>query len=447
VSRDPKAICERVLRAAKKAGAAEAEAFLQSNRELEVQVRDGRVESVKQADARGLGVRVLVERRTALVYTSDFRDHALDALADRAVSLARRSPPDEANVLAEPASGKAVTLALHDPAAAALGPDDLVRRVAEAERAGRAVDRVTATMDAIGVRSDARTRILNTRGVDRHYPATFVGTWLNLLAEDEGGKQRAGSEGSSQRFLADLKAPEEIGREAARRAVRMIGARVVPTERLPVLMHPDVAGGWMSAFSSAFSGEQVFKKASYLTERMGETIGSPLLTLVDDPHRPHAVGGAPCDDEGVPTRRVVLLDKGVVRRFVYDLRWAAKAGTDSTGHGSRGYESVPGIDTHSLYVENGTTPVAEMIRGLDRGFYLTDTGAFGYDPATGGWSYQASGLMIEKGELTTPVTDVSVASDTLAMLNGVRQVGDDLEFDGGVSCPHLLIDEMALSGT
>jgi PmbA protein len=159
------------------------------------------------------------------------------------------------------------------------------------------------------------------------------------------------------------------------------------------------------------------------------------------------VGAAPFDAEGVPTRRVTLLDKGVVSEFVYNLRWAAKAGATSTGHAARGYTSSPGIGPHCVFLEPGTTAPADMIKGLDRGFYLTDTGAFGYDPATGGWSYAASGLMIDKGQLGQPVTDVSLASDSLSMLKGVKMVGNDLEFDGPVSAPHLLIEEMALSGT
>lgn len=448
MSRDTKKILGTVLSAARKAGATDADAFLQANRELEVRVRDGRAESVKQADSAGLGVRVFAGKSVALVYTSDFRPDALRSLAERAVVLARNTPPDDANVLAEPAGGAPPKLELHDPAVAALGPDDLVRRAVDAEKAARAADkRVGGTQWCGASRADAQTHLASTRGVERSWPSTTVSVYLGVLADDADGKQRSGGDGSTQRFLADLRPSGEIGAECAKRAVRMIGARKVATERLPVLMHPDVVSGWMGSFFGAFSGEQVFKKASYLAEKLGETVGSPLVTLVDDPLRRRALGGAPCDDEGTPTRRTVLLDKGKVTQFVYDLRWAAKAGAQSTGHANRGYDSLPFIGFHSLYLENGATPVEEMIRGLDRGFYLTDTGAFGYDPATGGWSYAASGLMIEKGELTTPVADVSLASDTLAMLKGVKAVGNDLRFDGGVNCPHLLIDEMALSGT
>lgn len=441
-------VAKTALQAARKAGAPEAEVYLGRNRELTVNVRDGRADSVKQADGRGLGLRVLLEGKTALVYTSDFRPDALGSLAERAVALARHAPADPGNLIARPAPLPQATLELHDPAVAALTPDKALALAVAAEKSARAVDpRIKGTQFGGCTCGDAELVVLNSHGVERRLPQTFVGLFIGVLAEDEGGKQRNGNDGSVQRFLSDLRPAEEIGREAGRRAVRMVGARPVATQRLPVIMHPDTVANWMQNVFNAFSGEQVFKKASYLAERLGQSVASPLVTLVDDPLRPRAVGAGPFDAEGVPTRKVVLLDRGVVKEFVYNLRWAAKAGKTSTGHATRQYTSSPGIGPHSLYLDNGTTPFEEMLRGVDRGFYLTDTGAFGYDPATGGWSYAASGLLIEKGELGQPVTDVSLASDTLTMLKGVRKVGNDLRFDGQVNAPHLLIEEMALSGT
>lgn len=249
-------VADDALSAAKKAGATEAEAFLQSNRELTVQVRDGSAESVKQADQRGLGLRVLVEGRAALVWTSDFRKDALDDLAERAVALARRSPPDDANALADPAPLTA-PVELHDDAVAALGPDDLIARATAAEAAARAFDaRIKKTEGAGASRADAEICLKNSHGTDRHYPASSVSVFLQVLADDADSKQRAGAEGSTQRFLADLTPSEEIGREAARRAVRMIGAKKVPTEKLPVVMHRDVAAGWMRSIFTAFSGSR-----------------------------------------------------------------------------------------------------------------------------------------------------------------------------------------------
>jgi PmbA protein len=448
MANDPKQVTAAALQAARKSGAQEAEAFLVTNRELTVNIRDGRAESVKQADARGLGLRVLVDGKTALVYTSDFRTDALGTLAERAVALAKGSVADPANVFAEPAQASGTSFELYDPAVAALKPDQVIQLGVEAEKAARGVDpRIKSTQTGGATCSVGETRIANTRGVDVSYPRTTIAAFIAVLADDADGKKRTGIEGSQQRFLADLMKPEEIGKEAGRRAARMVGAKKVPTQKLPVLMHSDQAANWLQNMFGAFSGEQVFKKASYLTEKMGQSVASPLVTIVDDPLRKRAPGGVPYDDEGVPTQRLVLLDQGVVKSFAYNLRWASKAGAKSTGHAVRGYTSVPGLGPRGLTLENGATPVEEIIKGLDLAFYLTNTGAFGYDPATGGWSYQASGLMIEKGAITYPVTDVSLASDTLTMLKGVQKVGNDLEIDGPVNSPHLLIAEMALSGT
>lgn len=448
MANDLKSVAKLALQRAEKAGAKEADVYMGQNRELTVNIRDGRADSVKQADGRGLGLRVFIDGKPALVYTSDFRPDALTSLAERAVALAKQAPADAANVIAPPAPLPAANLELYDPAVAKMTPDQAIALAVEAEKAARAADkRITATQFG-GTQCGAGEAILvNSKGVEREIRQTFVAYFIAVLAADEGGKQRDGNDGTSRRFLADLRTPEEVGREAAKKAARMVGAKPAPTQKLPVLMHPDIASNWMQNLFSAFSGEQVFKKASFLAERLGQTVASPLITLVDDPHRPRTTGSLPCDAEGVPTRRVVLLDKGTVREFVYNLRWAAKAGKASTGHAARNYTTSPGIGAHNLYIENGTTPPADMMKGIDHGFYLTGTGAFGYDPATGGWSYAASGLMIEKGALGQPVTDVSLASDTLTMLKGVKMVGNDLVFDGGVSAPHLLIEEMALSGT
>ena len=440
-------VAKTALSGATKAGAKDAEVYLLRNRELTVNVRDYRADAVKQADGRGLGLRVFIDGRTALVYTSDFRNDALASLAERAVAMAKSAPADPANVISDPAPAADKT-DLYDPAVAELTPDRVLAMAVATEKVARGVDpRIKGTQFGGCTSGNGEVLVVNSKGVERRTRQTFIGLFIGVLAADEGGKQRTGGDGSTRRFLSELRTPDAIGREAGARAVRKIGAKPVPTQKLPVVMHSDIAGNWMNSLFGAFSGEQVFKKASYLSDKLGQTVASPLITLVDDPLAPRAPGASPFDAEGVPTRRVVLIDKGVVKEFTYNLRWAAKAGAKSTGHAARNYTSSPGIGAHNLYIENGTTPVADMIKGLDRGFYLTDTGAFGYDPATGGWSYAASGLMIEKGELKQPVTDVSLASDTLTMLKGVKMVGNDLLFDGGVSAPHLLIEEMALSGT
>ena len=444
-----KDLVTRALAEARRAGASEADVLLERTRLLGVQVRDGKAESVKQADRRGLGLRVFVERKPALVYTSDFRPEAIATLAEKAVALARYGEPDAANELASPdAAPMGTGLELFDPAIAAMTPDAAIARAVEAERAGLAADpRVKKSQGANCSATRGETWIASTKGIAGSYESTTVSLSATMLAPDEGGKQQIGGYGDAQRQLARLQAPERIGREAAHRAAILVGAKKIPTTRMPVLMHPDVAAGWIQNLFGAFSGEQVFKKASYLTEKMGQTIGAPLITIVDDGRMVAGVATAPFDAEGVPTRRAALLERGVVRNFVYDTKWALRAGARSTGNASRGYTSSPAIGQHNLYIENGTTPLDEIMKSLDRAFYIVDTGAFGYQPTTGGWSYQAKGHWIEKGAIVHPVAEVTLASDSLSMLKGITKVANDLEFSGSTNSPHLLIDEMTLSGS
>jgi PmbA protein len=424
--------------------------MLERTRLLTVRVRDAKTESVKQADRRGLGLRVFVDRKPALVYTSDFRPEAIASLAGKAVALAGYGESDPSNEVASPTPvpGSAAALDLFDPAVAAMTPDQALALAVEAERVGLAADkRVTKSQGTICSTTRGETWVANSKGIEGSYESTQVSLSASLLAPDEGGKQQVGNYGDAQRHLAQLRTPEQIGREAAQRAAILVGAKRIPTTKMPVLMHPDVAAEWIQNLFGAFSGDQVFKKASFLTEKMGQTIGSSLVTIVDDGVMVGGVATSPFDAEGVPTQRNALLDKGVVRTFVYDTRWAIKAGAKSTGNATRGYNNSPFIAAHNLYVENGATPLADIMKGLDRAFYIVDTGAFGFQPTTGGWSYQAKGHWIEKGAIAHAVDGVTLASDSLAMLKGVTQVGNDLEFNGSVNAPHLVIDEMTLSGS
>jgi PmbA protein len=211
-------------------------------------------------------------------------------------------------------------------------------------------------------------------------------------------------------------------------------------------MHSDIAAGWVGAISGAFNGEQIFKKASYLTEKMGQKIGSDLVTLVDDGVMKRGPATAPFDGEGLPTQRNVLIEAGVVRTFLYDTYTARKAATKSTGSAQRGYDSSPGIGTRNLHIVNGASTIEEMLNAYPALFYMREQGAFGYTPTTGDYSYQAAGLWIENGKVVHAVDGITVAGNTLQMLAGVVKVGNDLNLQGGTNSPHLLIDEMTISG-
>lgn len=440
---------ENAVQFARKAGAGAADAVVEANTEFRCDVLNGKVDKLKQAQQRGLGLRVIVDQRVAVVYTSDLRKASLEDLAARGVALARQSTPDEFAGLPEGplAAADGNKLELYDEALVSLPVSRKIEMAQELERVALGYDPRIKRTDGCQVGSNVGSvHMASSNGGSTWYRGTSMFLYVNPLADDTAERQQSGNYFSVASALSRLETPEQVAREAGRRAVARVGAKPVATQKVPVILHPDIASNWLQNFFGAFSGEGVFKKTSYLTEKLGEAIASSLVTVVDDGAMPGGLGSAPFDGEGLPTRRNVLIDKGVCRQFVYDSYWARKAGTKSTGSAGRNYTGVPFISNNNLYIENGTTPLEDIIKGVERGFYMVDQGAFGYTPPTGNYSYQAAGFWIEKGAIAHPVQDITAASNTLEMLKNITRVGNDLRFNGSVNSPTLLIAEMTISG-
>ena len=447
--RDVWTTARRAVDLARRAGADEAEAYVENVRALSVRVNMGTVETVKHSTLHGLGLRVIVDRKVGFVSTNDLRDETVADLARRAVALGRHATADPANGLlneAPPVPGDDL-LGIDDPAIAELGAQWHIERALAMERIALDLDPRIQRTDGCSASSRRGDFVLvNSHGVERSGSGTSISAYVVPLAADAGGKQRSGGYGMSKRRLADLAAPESIAREAVKRAVDMIGARPVDAARVPVVMHPDIASAWLSDIFDAFSGEAVIKKESWLTDKLGERIASPLVTLVDDGTMPHGLGTESCDDEGVPCRRNVLVERGVCAMYAYDIYNANRAGLPPTGNANRGYSSLPGIGYRNLYLEPGTSTLEEILRSVERGFYMTDQGAFGYNEVTGDYSYQAAGFWIEKGHIAFPVDGITVASTSPEMLKNVVMVGNDLCFDDTASSPTIKVAEMTLGG-
>jgi PmbA protein len=444
------ALCERAVARARAHGADVADACSESSRAFTVRVHGGTVDSLKQSGTFGLGIRAIVGGGVGFASGTDLTPEGVDDLARRAVALARFATPDEANDVPSPAeAGEPFTAALdlEDPAALDLAPERKVEMALELERLTLAADpRVTRT-DGAGVSSAGGTFALaNSRGVSRAWPGTSVSAWVVALADDRDGRQQTGAEGMSVRHLADLEALPVMARRAAERAVQRLGARRVPSARVPVVMHPDIAGAWIAEMIEAWSGESVIKRSSWLTDKLGQQVASPLVTLVDDATMPRRLGSSPYDGEGVRARRNVLLEQGRLAMFLYDHYHARRTGRASTGNGLRGWSSTPGIGTHNLYLLPGRDTPEALLKRVDRGFYYDDQGSFGFNPVTGDYSFQAQGYWIENGERTFPVEGVTVAGNSLAMLRAVTGVANDLEWKSSIASPTLLIEEMTVGG-
>lgn len=444
-------LCERAVERARAHGATVADVCAEASRAFTVRVHGGAVDSLKQSGTYGLGVRAIVNGAVGFASGTDLTPEGVDDLARRAVALAKFATPDDANDTPTPDEVGGVfagELELEDAAAFELAPERKVEMALELERMTLAADpRVTRT-DGASVSSAGGTfAMANSRGVSRAWPGTSVSAWVVALADDRDGRQQTGVEGMSVRHLADLEALSAMAKSAADRAVARLGSRAVPSARVPVIMHPDIAGAWISEMVEAWSGESVLKKSSWLTDKLGETIASPIVTLVDDATLPRRIGSSPYDGEGVRARRNVLLDRGRLAMFMYDHYHARRAGTQSTANGLRGWSTTPGIGTHNLYLEPGAETPEALIARVDRGFYYDDQGSFGFNPVTGDYSFQAQGFWIEKGERAFPVDGVTVAGNSLAMLQAITGIANDLVWRSSVAASTVLIGEMTVSGS
>ncbi|MEQ1834359.1 MAG: TldD/PmbA family protein [Candidatus Eisenbacteria bacterium] len=444
-------LCAQVVERARAHGAQVADACAESSRAFTVRVHGGSVDTLKQSGTRALGVRAIVDGGVGFTSGTDLSREGLDDLARRAVALARFATPDEANgapLPGETGGDASGDLMLFDPAALELSSERKIEMALELERLTLAADRRVTRTDGASVSSAGGAfALVNSHGVARAWEGTSVSGWVVALADDRDGRQQTGAEGMSVRHLADFAALETLARGAATRAVNRIGARTVPSARVPVIMHPDIAAAWISEMADAWSGESVLKRSSWLSERLGQNIASPLVTLVDDGTLPRRIGSSPYDGEGRRTRRNVLLDRGRLAMFMYDDYHARRTGVPATANGLRGWSSTPGIGYHNLYVEPGAESPEAILKRIDRGFYYDDQGSFGFNSVTGDYSFQAQGYWIENGEKAYPVDGITVAGNSLDMLKSIAAVGNDLDWRSSVACPTLLIGEMTVSGT
>ncbi|MFL5321205.1 MAG: TldD/PmbA family protein [Myxococcaceae bacterium] len=442
-------LAKSLVARAKKSGAQQAEVFLQVGRESSVRVRDGEIEDLTQATSKGVGIRVFAKNRLGFAFTSDFNPKSLESFVDRAVELAKAAAPNALNGLPEKNELKKRPKleGLFDNEVAELAPDWKIQRALEIEKAGKSHDPRIKTFESVGAGDYvSEVHIASSEGLLDSYSGTYVYLYAVPVAQDSNGQLQTSYWVDYKRFLKDLDSAEAVGKEAARRAVRMLGARKVKTQRVPVIFDQQMAASFVGNIASAANGDSIFKKSSIFAPLLGKKVAAENVSIVDDGLLPRGIASSPFDGEGVPTRKTSIIEKGVLRSFLYDAFTARKAKTKSTGNASRGYSSLPHIGINNLYMEPGSTPPDEMIRGVKNGFYVTAMLGSGANPVTGDYSRGANGMWIENGELAFPVQEVTVAGNLLKMLEGVDAIGSDLEFRGSVAAPTIRFAELTVSG-
>jgi PmbA protein len=454
---DLESLAADVVALAMKAGASDAEAVVREGDEFSVNVRMGQVETLKESGSRGLGLRVFLGQQSASASTSDLTADGIRQLVSGAMALAKVTESDSFAGLAEreefgsctPSTGD---LHLHFDDVYSLSGPERIEWARRAESAALAADPRITNSD--GGSFDAATGykvLANSRGFVGGYRTSYAGVSAAPLAQDADGKMQRDGWWSSARRLADLDSPESIGIEAARRTLRRLGARRVPTQRVPIVFAPEVARSLIGSVFEAASGDSIWRHASFLAGKLGTQIAAPTLTIIDDntmllPSGAGGFGTSPFDGEGLPSRRTVVLQNGVLSTYLLNTYSARKLGLKSTHNASRGLAGTPGIGCGNLYLEPGTQTPDQIIADVPTGLYVTSLMGFGVNVVTGDYSQGATGLMIENGQLTHAVEEITIAGNLAEMLMNVTAIGNDLVFRGSVASPTLRINGMTIAG-
>ena len=445
----------RALETARRAGAAQADGLIVSGDDREVRVRGDEVEFVKQAQERGLGIRVLVEAKgglqTAIVSTSDLAGDAVDRMAEEAVALAQETAPDAHAGL--PEGGFAEDwpdLELFDPADRDVPLEARIEDAKQAEAAARSADpRIHNSEGSAASSGTGEVVYANSRGFVGGYASASHGLFSEPLAQ-EGDSMQRDYWATAGRRLADLEDPAAVGRRAAERALRRLGGRRVETCEVPVLFDSLTSPSLVGQLVSCLSGYSVYREASFLHEKMGQSIGSDQLTIIDDGRLPGRLGSKPFDGEGQPTRRNVLVENGVLKSWLLDHYSASKLGLSSTGSASRGAGSAPRVGTTNLWLEpdrcGEDRSLEAMIAEIDRGLLVTELIGMGFNPTTGDYSRGAAGLWIEKGEIAYPVEEITIAGNLGQMLSDLDRIGSELVWRGRTAAPPVRIGRMTVAG-
>jgi PmbA protein len=433
-----------LIKRARAAGADAADAILVSGTSLGVQRRLGETEHVERSESRDLGLRVFMGRQVAIASSTTVDPASFDRLAERAVAMARVVPEDKWAGLADEAAAPAglEALDLVDPTE----PDaqQLADLAARAEAAALAVRGVTNSEGAEASYGRARIALVTSAGFAGEYARTNYSISATALAGAGTGMQRD-YDYSSKVHIADLDAPEHIGRTAGDKAVARLDPIRPRTGKLPVVYDPRVSAGLVGHLIGAVNGASVARGTTFLKDKMGARLFRPGVAIIDDPRRRRGPRSRPFDGEGVPTRPLTIIDDGTLVTWVLDSQSARQLGLKTTGNAGRGTGGPPGPGTTNVYMTPGAMTPAELMADIMEGIYVTELIGMGVNGVTGDYSRGAAGFMIRDGALAEPVAEITIAGHLLEMFAAMVPA-NDLTFRFGVDAPTIRIDGLTMAG-
>ncbi|MCX7320874.1 MAG: TldD/PmbA family protein [Hyphomicrobiales bacterium] len=437
-------LAQRLVEAAKRAGADAADAVAVRGVSHGVEVRDGKVEASERSEGDDVGLRVFVGRRQAVISTKDMSGDNAAQLAERAVAMARVAPDDKYVGLADPD-----LLATHFPDLDVLDPvvpsvNELERRAIEAEAAALAVKGVTKSGGASASTGIGGMVLVTSTGFHGAYLRSSHGVSMTAIVGD-GTKMERDYDYSSALHASDLASPAAVGKLAGERTVARANPRKVATCKVPVVYDPRVSSSLVGHVIGAANGAAVARKTTFLKDSLGKQLFNSKIRIIDDPLRVRGLRSQSFDAEGVATVKRALIDDGVLTTWLLDCATARELGLQTTGHAHRGVSSSPSPGAYNLHMEAGDVSPEDLIADIKEGFYVTDLIGSGVNGVTGDYSRGAGGFWIENGKLTYAVSEITIAGHLFEMFKSLTPA-NDLTFKHGVNAPTVRVEGLTIAG-
>ena len=446
---DLKELAHDVVRRAMAGGASAAEAVVHDGTEFSTVVRLGEVETLKEAGSHAVGLRVFFGKRAASTHTSDFSPDGIRQLIEGALTLARLTSEDPHAGLPEPEllGSVAGDLQLYFDDVYSLRTEERVAQARRAEAAALGTDPRICNSEGGSFDAAHNHKVMvNSLGFAGEYKTSYCSLAAVPIAQGDDCPMQRDYWFSVARTLRKLESPEHVGRVAAERTLRRLGARKVKTMRVPVIFDPMASRSLLETIAQALNGDAIYRGASFLAGKLGQSVAGENVTVIDDGTLPGGFGSSPFDDEGVPTQRTTVIERGVLKSYLLNTYTARKLRLKTTGNAARGLAGNPGISSGNFFLQPGTRPPHRIIADVRQGLYVTELLGFGVNLVTGDYSRGASGLWIENGEPAYPVEENTVAGNLRDMLHNVAEIGRDLEFRGSTAAPTLRIEGMTVAG-
>jgi PmbA protein len=449
IETDPRDLAQDIVRRAMNGGATAAECVVREGDEFSTLVRLGQVETLKESGSKSIGVRVFFGQRAASTYSSDFSSKGLERMVKSALQLAKITSEDPFGGIPEASQLGSLSGDLdlyHEDVYSLPGP----QRIDYARRAEKAaLDFDPRIKNSEGGSFDAATGhkvLANSHGFVGEYRRSYCSVAAVPIAQTEDGAMQRDYWFSVARTLKKLEAPEHVGKVAAERTLRRLGARKVKTAHVPVIFDPMVSSSIIEHIFEGVNGDSVYRGASFLAGKLGQKIAGDNVNVIDDGTMPGGFGSSPFDGEGVPTRRTVVVDNGVLKSYLLNTYTAKKLSLHTTGNASRGLAGTPGIGPGNYFLVPGEKTPKQLISGVKDGLYVTEFLGHGANLVTGDYSRGASGLWISGGEFVYPVEEITVAGNLKEMFFNISEIANDLEFRGSVAAPTIRLDGLTVGG-